>query len=197
MINSQVKNNNNNEVLFDGDDFLFKSLIKDVKIYFEYGSGLSTIYVYKNSNCKIFTVDTSKLWVKKIKKLTLSQKSDRLNIKWVNVGDVGDWGYPKSFIMRENFLVYANWFWKKNQSPDLVLIDGRFRVFCFLTTLKYAPQGTKILFDDYLTRPFYHLVEEFLPVIDRCGRQVLFETSLETKNKISDQVLLSFQNVIG
>ena len=31
-----------NEILFDGDDGLFKNLIKDIKIYFEYGCGKST-----------------------------------------------------------------------------------------------------------------------------------------------------------
>ena len=32
--------------LFDGNDGLFKELIEDVEIYFEYGCGKSTEYVY-------------------------------------------------------------------------------------------------------------------------------------------------------
>ncbi len=37
-------------------------------------------------------------------------------------------------------------------TPDLVLIDGRFRVACFLTTLLQARPGTIVLFDDYVGR---------------------------------------------
>ena len=33
---------------------------------------------------------------------------------------------------------------------DCVLVDGRFRVCCFLTSLKNAEQGTRIIFDDYV-----------------------------------------------
>ena len=154
--------NYKNTILFDGDDDLFKSLVKDVKIYFEYGVGKSTIYMFENTNCSIFGVDTSKFWAQKIK--NFSPQNSRLNIQWINVGKVGDWGYPTTFKLRQNFSFYANWFWNKNKRPDLVLVDGRFRIYCFLTTLKLAPEGTKILFDDYTTRPLYHVVEEFIPV---------------------------------
>jgi hypothetical protein len=87
--------------------------------------------------------------------------------------------------------------WQEKISPDLVLIDGRFRVFCFLTSVKFAPVGTKILFDDYINRPFYHVVEEFCERIDTCGRQALFEVSQSAKKKVSDEILSTFQNVTG
>ena len=86
--------------------------------------------------------------------------------------------------------------WLKEISPDLVLIDGRFRVFCFLTTVKLAPVGTKILFDDYINRPLYHVVEEFCEKIETCGRQALFEVSQSAKKKVTDETLTTFQNVI-
>jgi len=195
--NDKVRKSLDNETLFDGDDDLFKSLTKEVKTYFEYGCGKSTEFMYFHSNCKILSVDTSKFWVEKIKSISSLDKDERLNLKWIDVGDIGEWGYPKSFKMRENFQVYANWFWKQNEIPDLVLIDGRFRVFCFLTSMKYAPIGTKIIFDDYINRPQYHLVEEFTTILDKCGRQALFEVTNEAKEMINDKTLLSFQNVIG
>ena len=58
--------------------------------------------------------------------------------------------------------------------PDLVLIDGRFRVCCFLTSLARAEAGTILLFDDYRDRPLYHLVEEFVQPSRQCGRQTAF-----------------------
>ena len=116
---------------------------------------------------------------------------------WVDVGDVGDWGYPTSFKMRSNYRKYAELFWLTKKRPDLVLIDGRFRVYCFLTSLRFAPVGTKILFDDYINRPFYHVVEEFAPRLDSCGRQALFEVSEKTKERVTDEILMTFQNVIN
>ena len=183
--------------LFDGDDGLFKELIKLAQIYFEYGCGKSTEFVFKYSNATIFSVDTSNDWVRKIKSLEGFESSDRLNISWVDVGDVSDWGYPTTFQMRHNFKKYAELLWFNNQIPDLVLIDGRFRVYSFLTSVKFAPIGTKILFDDYTIRPFYHVIEEFCPKLDTCGRQALFEISGTAKQKISDDIIHSFKNVIA
>jgi len=198
----KVKSNNNQKkssdgsVLFDGDDKLFKSLIKNIETYFEYGCGNSTEYVYKYSNCDIYSVDTDPNWVKKIQQLTNGKKDKRLNVDWIDVGNVEKWGYPITYSKRNCFFNYANNFYKKNNSPDLVLIDGRLRVFCFLTTLKRAPNGTKIIFDDYTNRPLYHIAEEFSPLLDKCGRQGLFEVNSRAKDIINDKILLSFQNVL-
>ncbi len=193
-MNTKTNYNFNAEVLFDGDDELFKSLAKNLTIYFEYGVGKSTKYIHNYTNSNIYAVDTNRQWVQNISKFC--NKNSRLNLKWINVGEVEDWGYPKSFILRKNFVFYTNWFWKKNYSPDLVLIDGRFRISCFLTTVKNAPIGTKILFDDYATRPLYHVAEEFLPVIDTCGRQALFQVTQKSKKNINCEIISSFQNVL-
>ena len=135
------------------------------------------------SNSKIYSVDTDQNWVKKLQGLTNGKKDRRLNLDWVNVGDVGQWGYPKTYIKRKCFYDYANNFYKQNHMPDLVLIDGRLRLFCFLTTLKLAPNGTKIIFDDYINRPLYHIAEEFSPLLDKCGRQALFEVIYDGQHK--------------
>ena len=42
------------------------------------------------------------------------------------------------------------------------MIDGRFRVASFLTTLKKSKKGTKIIFDDYKSRSQYHVVEKII-----------------------------------
>ena len=183
--------------LFDGDDGLFKELIKLAEIYFEYGCGKSTEFVFKYSGSSIYAVDTSNDWVSKIKSLEGIESSDRLNLYWVDVGCVANWGTPTSFKMRHNFKKYAELLWLNNKTPDLVLIDGRFRVSCFLNSVKFAPVGTKILFDDYTDRPFYHVVEEFCQKLDTCGRQALFEVNAKAKEQISDDVIHSFENVIG
>ena len=192
----KLTNRSDDQLLFNGDDKLFKDLIKNVDTYFEYGCGKSTEYVYKYSNCNIYSVDTDQDWVKKIQQLTNGEKEKRLTIDWIDVGNVENWGYPITYAKRKYFFNYANNFYKKNCKPDLVLIDGRFRIFCFLTTLKKAPSGTKIIFDDYTNRPLYHIAEEFSPVLEKCGRQALFEVNSKAKNNINEETLLSFQNVL-
>ena len=193
----ELKNRLPNNTLFDGDDDLFKKLILEVKTYFEYGCGKSTEYMYKQSNASIFSVDTSKEWAAKTLNLSKDSNHDRLNVKWIDVGDVTDWGYPISFQKKQNFVQYANWFWNFRLRPDLVVIDGRFRILCFLTSIKFAPIGTKIIFDDYTNRPFYHVAEEFLKIKDTCGRQALFEVDERSKKLIDESVISEFKNVVG
>ena len=68
---------------------------------------------------------------------------------------------PKNYNLRANFKDYANWLWQNKDKPDLVLIDRKFRVYCFLTSLKLCDAGSKIIFDDY-DREEYHVVEQFI-----------------------------------
>lgn len=76
--------------------------------------------------------------------------------------------------------------------PDLVLIDGRFRLACFLHSQLAAETGTPILFDDYTNRPQYHLVEEFCPIEQSEGRQVLFSVPAELDRETIGRELEGF-----
>jgi hypothetical protein len=77
------------------------------------------------------------------------------------------------------------------------LVDGRFRVCCFLTSLKYAEPGTKIIFDDYFNRPQYYLVEEYLKPVEKCNRQALFVKPSDTDLDMAalDRAIDQFQFV--
>jgi hypothetical protein len=87
----------------------------------------------------------------------------------VDIGEVKDWGYPASYEKRENFQAYTDFLWVHDDKPDMVLVDGRFRVCCFLTTLLNANPGTVIIFDDYTNRQIYHVVEEIVRPRETCG----------------------------
>ena len=160
-------------LLFDGDDSLFKEVIRDTNLYGEYGCGLSTDWVLRNSKIMVHSVDTSHEWVQ-ITKNKNNKYLQRLNIKLIDLGEVGDWGRPINYNYSDIFYNYTDWIWKLPQIPDTVLIDGRFRVCCFLTSLKNAKQGTKIIFDDYCNRPYYHIVENYIQREVTYGRQCLF-----------------------
>lgn len=174
--------------LFNGEQnaLLFKKYIQNCRVYGEYGCGLSTDYVLKNTNCPIISIDSSSEWVALVKKK--ANYSKQLDIYYIDVGVVGDWGRPIDYEKRENFKDYVNQLWEQNLKPDLVLIDGRFRVACFLNCLLKSPIGTVIIFDDYTNRPEYHLVEEFIDITESYGRQAVFinyELSDYQKNEIT------------
>lgn len=160
--------------LFDGEEnsVLFKKYLKKCRVYGEYGCGLSTQYVLDNTNCSIISVDSSDFWVNLVK--SRSNNSKRLKIHYVDIGIVGEWGRPIDYKNRDNFKNYTDQLWEQTEKPDVVLIDGRFRVACFLTCLLKAPLGTVIIFDDYIDRPEYHIIEEFIGKKEYSGRQAIF-----------------------
>jgi hypothetical protein len=168
-IDADVKN----ERLFEGADDLFKEiLLKNTKVYAEYGCGDSTEWVAQRTNVKIYSVDTSREWIRKVQ--SCNNRLNSNNVKFIDCGSVGDWGTPVDCSKRDGLVNYTDWIWQQKLSPDTILIDGRFRVCCFLTCLKNAKQGTQIIFDDYVDRPYYHIVEEFITREDTNGRQCLF-----------------------
>lgn len=160
-------------VLFSRDDELFKRVLKNVKIYGEYGCGKSTLWVLNNTTAQVFSVDTSTYWVNEVTKDNVKNNA-RLIIRQIDLGDVGDYGYPIDYNKGDFFNLYTDFLWNQDEKPSVVLIDGRFRVCCFLTSLKFADAGTHIIFDDYMNRPEYHIVEKYVERVEHCGRQCLF-----------------------
>lgn len=141
-------------------------------------------------------MDTSSEWICAVEK-DLAADSARFKIEWVDIGPLGRWGSPLTFASRKNFKAYADSIWRHEEKPDLVLIDGRFRVACLFVSLLNANVGTKILFDDYLGRPKYHVVEEVLKPVRFCGRQALFVKESEFDRDRLAEYAAEFMNVSG
>ena len=185
---------NISESVFDGENLLFKDTLKNTNFYGEYGVGKSTVYVSQNSNNRIISVDSSEKWIES----TLSEiknENSEVELKFVNIGKIAEWGYPFSYEKKENFKLYREYIWTKKEKPDFVLIDGRFRVACFLTCLKFSDKGTKIIFDDYTNRGIYHMVEIFEKPIKTYNRQALFVSSGNYDNQKLDEYISKFEYV--
>ena len=158
--------------LFDGrDSRLFIDNAYKAMIYGEYGIGYSTLSIRESSNSIIVAAETNKEYLLNWKtKLTLRENDNLLHI---NIGEIEGLGYPKDYSMKDSFIDYFESIWSTNNKPDFALIDGRFRVACFLTSLLLSDPGTKILFDDY-QRWHYHVIEEIIEPIDKTETQALF-----------------------
>jgi len=176
-------------ILFDGDDYLFKHYLINCNIYFEYGVGASTRWVLENTKSKIISVDTDKKWINSI---NFSNQIPRIKLNWINLGDLENWGRPKSYEYRDQFIDYISNVWSFNEKADVILIDGRFRVACFLYSLINAKINSIIIFDDYNNRPYYHIIEEVVPIYKICGRQAVFRVPKNMNRSLAENILNKF-----
>ncbi len=136
---------------------MFMNNCYDIRKYAEYGVGLSTEWVFNHSKAEILSIETDEEWIKRVKKK--SKFDSRVSITHVDLGPVEIWGRPITYSKRHYFFDYVNAIWQtENFIPDLILIDGRFRVACFLTALIKAMPKTKIIIDDYTNRSFYNII---------------------------------------
>ena len=175
--------------LFDGDDYLFKQYLINCNIYFEYGVGASTHWVLENTKSKIISVDTDKNWINSI---DISNKDSRIKLNWINLGDLENWGRPKSYEYRDQFIDYISNVWNFKEKADVILIDGRFRVACFIYSLINAKVNSIIIFDDYFNRPYYHIIEDIVPVYKIDGRQAIFKVPKHINLSLAENMLCKF-----
>ena len=153
--------------------------LKTARSYLEYGAGGSTVLAVELGVKQIVSVESDRDFLRAVKWAACGSDDDeRLIEHFVDIGPTAEWGNPTDKSCSSRWPAYPSTVWKqylKEQDyPDLVLIDGRFRVACFLTTLIMAPSGTTILFDDYFDRPHYHVVENYLRPVSRAGRMAEF-----------------------
>jgi hypothetical protein len=145
----------------------------------------------------IISVDTSKLWVDKVRN-SLSNTESNLDLHYCNVGEIGDWGTPINGERYQHFWRYTVHPWvsarKKSLQPDLVLIDGRFRVASFLYSVVASKEGTLIMFDDYFDRKKYSVVEEFCKIQEVHGRMAIF--CVEKKYSVEEIVPVIAQHSV-
>jgi hypothetical protein len=158
--------------------FYFKEAVNNSKCYLEYGSGGSTIFAANVAKVpSIISVESDKKWNENVKS-SVDNSISRLYIEHCDIGDVIEWGYPMNKNKVDTFWQYSFKPWdtanKNSLIPDTVLIDGRFRVCSFLTSLLCSQVGTRLLFDDYFDRPHYFVVEEICQLHERHGRMAVF-----------------------
>jgi hypothetical protein len=173
---------------FDSDETTqwFMEKLAASKMYLEFGSGGSTCLAAKKG-IKFVSVDSDPFFLNsvknKIKKENLYREDDQV-FHHADVGLTGGWGKP--LIIGEPSPERLNKFRKysdfpseignKFPLPDLVLVDGRFRVACALKTLKALQdqKGWLLLVDDYVNRSKYHELPEFGVLQGYVGRMAVF-----------------------
>ncbi len=147
------------------------------RVLLEYGSGGSTVFAAQQHNKLIFSVESDRAWF-----LSLQRKCDEANLPsspilyHANIGKTGTWGRPVDDKLWAGFYRYPLAIWAEPffRQPDTVLIDGRLRPACFVATCINTRAPLTVLFDDYLNRPSYKVVEELVRPTEIIGRMAVF-----------------------
>lgn len=146
-------------------------------VVLEYGSGGSTFLALRSGAGFVMSVESDKAWAKRIDAALAAEfAADRFLVHHADIGPTGPWGRPEGSRGYRRFHLYATGIWDHPgfRHPDVVLIDGRFRVACFLATMIRCTRPVTVLFDDYIDRTNYHWIEEMVPRDDLIGRMARF-----------------------
>lgn len=157
---------------FDDDSTVyFRERLKSARNYLEYGSGGSTILANRLVHTLVSVESDGNFLSEVRRKLAEEGHHSMVKLLHVNIGLTLEWGMPvftkptRRRVRRWEDYPTAPWryFRSIGQQPDLILVDGRFRVACVLESLlSLSPSSNaEILLDDYAGRPHYSVVEQF------------------------------------
>lgn len=161
----------NNIVFGDREtgDFLKKKILNS-NFFLEFGSGNTTIFA-KENNKFYFSIESDRSFY-------LFMKNKNVNIFFYSLGLVEFYSYPlfkKKFFQkfyRKKAKKYGSKIFKKlgdeKNFPDLILVDGRYRVLCMLNIYKFLKKNklfnTCVILDDYKLRDYYHIVSDYFDI---------------------------------
>jgi hypothetical protein len=165
----------------------FENQVRTAKIYLEYGSGGSSVLASAFAD-QVISVDSDRFFLRAVAHRIKGSRASFVPF-YVDIGYTGAWGVPvtKAINSRrlEKWKRYPAIAWRYFESlktePDLIFVDGRFRVACVLESLMHLRSNseTTIMLDDYGDRPYYQVIEEFVRDLTYYDRLVCFKKRKE------------------
>ena len=149
----------------------------EANIILEYGSGGSTVLALSLKK-QVITIESDLAWLNRLRDhLQNENLIDNFTGIHPDIGPTKEWGHPSnSGDYFQRFPTYALSPWTTNNyNPDTVLIDGRFRVACFVACAAMTEKPLTILFDDYADRSHYHLIERIFRKEFSIDRMAVFK----------------------
>ncbi len=141
---------------------VLESFLRVSNRYLEFGSGGSTFLATKFVREAVTSVDSSQKWLDDVKEACIAADHTTVpTLIFENIGDIGEWGFPKDEEFRDSWPNYYNNVWKTagKSDVDLYLVDGRFRVACFMSVLQHCLPTSIIMIHDFESREYYHCVK--------------------------------------
>lgn len=162
----------------------FLEQIQKSRVYLEYGAGGSTVVAAQHVDTLV-SVDSDQYFLRSVKrKLSPSRDNQAIQLIHANIGFTRHWGKPvlEKLTLRRTarWANYSRAPWDylhyHQLEPDLILVDGRFRVACVLECVTHIsnPDRCKIAVDDYGDRPQYRVIEKFCDKLEMHGQMAIF-----------------------
>lgn len=156
-----------------------RMLYAQAQVILEYGSGGSTLVACEQAEKTVFSVESDADWAAGLQDHLDRRRGKKANaqIHHVDIGPTQKWGNPVNDRGWRKYHRYPHSVWDRDdfRHPDLVLVDGRFRVGCFLAVMLRITRPVTLLFDDYTDRPQYHAVETYSKPVETRGRMARFD----------------------
>ncbi|MFE3837028.1 hypothetical protein [Pseudogemmobacter sonorensis] len=148
-------------------------------VVLEYGSGGSTL-VAAGSGAEVWSVESDAAWAGRMRDWFArdpAAAAARVHVHHADIGPTREWGHPLDESAFRRWPDYALKVWDLPgfSHPDLVLVDGRFRLGCFLTVAYRITRPVTLFFDDYLPREAYHKAADLVAPVEMIGRMARFE----------------------
>lgn len=167
--------------LFSGElEVMTRVMRSGHRRYQEFGVGGSTLMAIRSGLESVVAIDSDPKWVDAVRQnpeVDAAIRSGRADIRHADIGQLSQWGHPKDRKQIQRWPTYIAAAWdawsKRNEMPDLIFVDGRFRVACCLSVIVAASSDLRltnelrvILHDVVPERPYYDEVFGFFDVVE-------------------------------
>ena len=151
---------------------------RQAAVILEYGAGGSTVMASDMPDKRIYTVESDRAWIDRLHAWYVGHPPASMPLlHHADIGPTRKWGYPADDSTFRLWPAYSQAIWDHAdfRAPDVVLIDGRFRLACLLTVALRTKGPMIVLVDDYIDRPGYHEAEEMCGPPRMIGRMARFD----------------------
>lgn len=156
---------------------MFEAFLGCARNYVEWGSGASTVLAADLVKVTVTSFDSSQAWLDRVA-ADCRSRGTRLTprLALLDIGETGAWGFPVGEAARARWPDYHGGPWTDPHcaAGDFYLVDGRFRVACFIQALLHAGNDAFIAFHDYASRPHYHAADELADEVARLDDLSIF-----------------------
>lgn len=184
---------------------LFNETLSQADAYLEFGIGGSTTFAAKHKNLRCLKcIESSEDWIQLVSEqpsVSAAMAKGRLELVFVDIGSTKSLSYPRNKKHMSSWPNYSGQTFGScgiQATRRVVLVDGRFRVACFLkmltsiSSMGWSVSATQLLIHDY-ERSSYHVVEEFADVIETRGRLALFQMKRDANVTALQEMALQYE----